>query len=347
MICRSAGSPDEVIGHQRALSALHRAFEKGMPSHAYLITGPAHVGRMKLAMVIAQLLNCSGDDPTGTCEQCARIRRGVHADVTIVPVDSRGSLHEDRRPRTMTTIEQVRAVSREAALQPFEGRCRVFVFEQADRLTEEASNALLKTLEEPPDQVSIVLVASGEEAVLPTIVSRCRLVCLRPVSWPLLSEELVRRLGLPTERALQIARTSGGRPGLALRMATDEVFGAGLEESLDRIEAAVAADLEGRFEYAASLARLFAKDREAARNEMVHWRHWWRDVLLACKGLDEFVGHVSRASSIRSSAAAVGTGGAIAGLRASIQAAKRLDMNVGASLAIEQMMLSMPQMARR
>lgn len=347
MICQRTGSSDDVIGHQRALSALRRSFEKGMPSHAYLITGPAHVGRMKLAMEIAQLLNCHGGDATGTCEQCTRIRRGVHADVTIVPVDSRGSLHEDGRPRTMITIEQVRTVSREAALQPFEGRCKVFVFEEADRLSEEASNALLKTLEEPPDRVSLVLLASGEQAVLPTIVSRCRLVCLRPVSWPLLSEELVRRFGLPMEHALQIARTSGGRPGLALRMATDEAFGAQLEETLDRIEAAVAADVEGRFEYATSLARLFAKDREAARNEMVHWRHWWRDVLLASTGLDEFAGHVSRAASIRGTAAAVGTVGAIAGLKASIQAADRLDMNVGASLTIEQMMLSIPQMASR
>ena len=347
MTCQRTGSSDDVIGHQRALSALHKAFEKNMPSHAYLITGPAHIGRMKLAMVIARLLNCPGDEPEGTCEQCTRISRGVHADVTIVPVDSRGSLHEDGRPRTRITIEQVRAVSREAALQPFEGRCKVFVFEEADRLTEEASNALLKTLEEPPDQVSIVLLASGEQAVLPTIVSRCRLVCLRPVPWPLLSEELVRRLGLPPWRALQIARTSGGRPGLALRMATDEAFGAQLEETLDRVEAAVEADLEGRFEYAASLARLFAKDREAARSEMVHWRHWWRDVMLASMGLDEFAGHVSRANSIRSAAAAVGIVGAIAGLKASIRAADRLDMNVGAPLAIEQMMLSIPQMAPR
>ena len=345
MTCQGTSCSDDVIGHHRALSSLHKAFEKGMASHAYLITGPAHVGRMKLAMLIAQLLNCHGDGPTGTCEQCTRIRRGVHADVTIVPVDSQGSLHEDGRPRTMITIEQVRGVSREAALQPFEGRCKVFIFEEADRLTEEASNALLKTLEEPPDQVSIVLLASGEQAVLPTIVSRCRLVCLRPVPWPLLSEELVRRLGLPPERALQIARTSGGRPGLALRMATDEAFGARLEETLDRIEAAVSADLEGRFEYAASLARLFAKDRAAARSAMVHWRHWWRDVLLASKGLDEFAGHVSRAKSIRSAAEAVGTVGAIAGLRASIQAADRLDMNVGAPLTIEQMMLSIPQVA--
>ena len=347
MISRRTSSADDVIGHQRALHELHKAFEKSMPSHAYLITGPAQVGRMKLAIVLAQLLNCHGDDTGGTCEQCTRIRRGVHADVTIVPVDARGSLHEDGRPRTMITIEQVRAVSREAALQPFEGRCKVFVFEEADRLTEEASNALLKTLEEPPDQVSIVLLASREQAVLPTIVSRCRLVCLRPVPWPLLSEELVRRLSLPREQALQIARTSGGRPGLALRMATDEAFGAQLEETLDRIEAAVASDLEGRFDYAASLARLFAKDREAARREMVQWRHWWRDVLLASKGLDEFAGYVARASSIRGAAAAVGTVGAIAGLRASIQAADRLDMNVGASLTIEQMMLSIPQMAPR
>ncbi len=332
-----------VIGHARALSVLDRALARGMASHAYLITGPAHVGKMTVARELARRLNCPGDDPGGECGQCGRVRRGVHPDVTVVPVDSDGSLHEDRRARTMVTIEQVRRVARDATLQPFEGDRKVFIFEDADRLTEEASNALLKTLEEPPDRVSISLLASGEAAVLPTIASRCQHLRLRPVPWPELSAELVARFALSEDRALELARTCGGRPGLAIRMVTDESFAAGLEEALNRIEAAVAADLEDRFGYAATLARLFSRDREGARREMAQWTGWWRDVLLASHGLDDFVGHVSRADSIRRAAAALGAAGAAAGLGAALRAAERLDMNVAAPLAIEQMMLTMPR----
>ena len=143
-------------------------------------------------------------------------------------------------------------------------------------------------------------------------------------------------------RALQIARTSGGRPGVAIRMATDEEFAARRTETMDRIESAAKADLEGRFSYAASLAGMFGKERESVREEIGQWRDWWRDVLVAGQGLDDFISHVSRADAIKENAHQVGVAGAARGLRASVRAAERLDMNVAPALAIEQMMLSLP-----
>lgn len=332
-----------VIGHAKALTAITRAFDQGRTSHAYLISGPTHVGKMTVAMVIARHLNCVATETAcGACDQCSRVSRGVHTDVAVVPIDVEGVLHEDGKRRTMITIEQVRKVSSEASLRPFEGRHRVFIFEDADRLTEEASNALLKTLEEPPDQVVIILLASGDDSVLPTIASRCQSLSLRPVPWPVLSQALVDRLDLTEQRALHIARTSGGRPGVALKMATDDEFAAQSEQTLDRIEAAAAADLEGRFSYAAALAGRFGKDRQGVRDEIARWRDWWRDVLVAGQGLDEFVSHVGRAQTIRTMADSVGAAGAARGLRASIQASERLDMNVVPALALEQMMQQLP-----
>lgn len=337
------GHKPGVIGHEKVLAALGRAIRLGRTSHAYLITGPAHVGKMTVATALAQHLNCLGDaTPCGSCRQCMRIHRRVHSDVKVVPIDVAGVLHENGKPRTVITIEQVRTVSNEAALRPFEGRNRVFIFEDADRLSEDASNALLKTLEEPPEQVVIVLLASGEESVLSTILSRCQVLSLRPVPGPVLAKAMVERLGLDHAQALQIARTSAGRPGVAMRMATDEEFAARRSETLDRIESAARADLEGRFRYAASLAGAFGKERESVREEIGQWRDWWRDVLVAGQGLDELVSHVSRADAIREAAQKLGVTGAARGLRASVQAAERLDMNVAPALAIEQMMLSLP-----
>jgi hypothetical protein len=157
-----------------------------------------------------------------------------------------------------------------------------------------------------------------------------------------LSAALIERLGLDDAMAMQIARTSAGRPGVAIRMATDEEFAAQRNETLDRIEGAATGNLEGRLKYAASLASMFGKERERAREEMAQWRDWWRDVLVAGQGLDDYVSHVSRADTIRATAATVGVTGAAQGLRASIKAAERLDSNVVPALAIEQMMLSLP-----
>jgi DNA polymerase-3 subunit delta' len=337
------GHEPGVIGHEKVLAALSRAIRLGRTSHAYLITGPAHVGKMSVATALAQHLNCLGDEtPCGSCQQCMRIHRRVHSDVKVVPIDVTGVLHEDGKPRTVITIDQVRAVSNEAALRPFEGRNRVFIFEDAGRLQEAASNALLKTLEEPPDQVVIILLALGEESVLPTISSRCQVLSLKPVPRSVLAEAMVERLGLDDAQALQIARTSGGRPGVAMRMATDEGFAARRSETLDRIESAAKANLEGRFRYAASMAGAFGKERESVREEIGQWRDWWRDVLVAGQGLDDFISHVSRIDAIRETAQQVGVAGAARGLRASVQAAERLDMNVAPALAIEQMMLSLP-----
>jgi DNA polymerase-3 subunit delta' len=332
-----------VIGHEKVLAALSRAIRLGRTSHAYLITGPAHVGKMAVATALAQQLNCLGDEtPCGSCEQCMRIHRRVHTDVKVIPIDVTGVLHENGKPRTVITIEQAKEVLHDASLQPFEGKRKVFIFEDADRLSEEASNALLKTLEEPPDQVVIVLLASGADAVLPTISSRCQMLSLRPVPWPVLAKSLVERLGLDDAQALQIARTSGGRPGVAMRMATDEEFANERNETLDRIESAAMADLEGRFRYAASLAGMFGKERDSVREEIGQWRDWWRDVLVAGQGLDDFVSHVSRADAIHETAQQVGIEGAARGVRASVQASERLDMNVAPALVIEQMMLSLP-----
>ena len=243
---------------------------------------------------------------------------------------------------SVSSVNKIRAVAQRVADARDAGHKVIVVLSamagDTDRLQDLGSAISAKPAPEEMD----VLLASGEGAVLPTIASRCQLLRLRPVPWPDLSEELVARFGLGADGALELARTCGGRPGLAIRMATDEEFRTGIEEALDRIEAAAAADLEGRLGYAARLARLFARDREGARREMVQWTGWWRDVLLASQGLDEFVGHVSRAASIGAAAGALGPAGAAAGLGASLRASERLDMNVSPPLAIEQMMLSMP-----
>ena len=140
------------IGHEKAVRHLSRSLDQGRLSHAYLFTGPPRVGKMSLAMDLARALNCLGHDrPCDDCVQCDRIARALHADVRVVEVES--GPNRTGGSRTAIGIDQVRDVQREASLKPYEGRYRVFVFDGAEHVTAEAANSLLKTLEEPPDQV--------------------------------------------------------------------------------------------------------------------------------------------------------------------------------------------------
>ena len=170
----------KTVGHDRAVTLLRRGLEIGRTSHAYLISGTARVGKMTLALDLTAALNCTGSTrPCGECGQCGRIARGLHADVRVIGTESPGG--EQGRPRISIGIDQVREVRREANLRPFEGSFRVLIFDGVERLTAEAANSILKLLEEPPDQVVLILLSSDAAAVPATIASRCQLLELRPL----------------------------------------------------------------------------------------------------------------------------------------------------------------------
>ncbi|TET38214.1 MAG: AAA family ATPase, partial [Dehalococcoidia bacterium] len=165
----------QVIGHEKAVALLERSMKGGKLSHAYLFVGPPHVGKMTLAMNLAQALNCRGEErPCGECPQCRRIARGVHADVQVIGLEGRMEIG----------IDQIREMQHAASLKPFEGRNRVFIIDGADHLSHEAANCLLKTLEEPPPNDQLILLAANERLLLPTVLSRCQKLELGPLPAP-------------------------------------------------------------------------------------------------------------------------------------------------------------------
>ena len=211
------------IGHDKALNVLRRSLDAGRLSHAYLLAGARHVGKMTLAMDLARAVNCLEDQvPCGRCGQCGRIDRRLHADVQVVGVqaDETG----EGRGRVAIGIDRVREVQRDASLKPYEGRSRVFIFDGAEHLSEEAANALLKTLEEPPDQVVLILLTADAGALLPTLVSRCQVLELRPVPSSLIAAELEAHHNVDAARADEIARLTNGRPGWAVNAAASPRF---------------------------------------------------------------------------------------------------------------------------
>lgn len=197
-----------VIGHTGAKAALTQGLAAGRLAGALMLCGPEGTGRRTLAREVAKALNCKGGEatplPCGACGPCGRIERGTFGDHVVVSPEGQS-----------IGIEPVRALLEEMALAPVEGRARVFVIAPAGALTEEAQNALLKALEEPPARSLVVLVAAREDELLPTVASRCRVVRLGEMP----AEDVLAVLeaaGIAREEALERARWCAGSPGRAM-----------------------------------------------------------------------------------------------------------------------------------
>ena len=330
------------VGHDRAVNTLRRGLQGGRLSHAYLVVGPRHVGKMTLALDLSRAVNCLAEErPCGECSQCNRIANGLHADVRVVGVEKDHA--SDGRSRVAIGIDQVRDVQREASRKPYEGRYRVFIFDGAEHLSEEAANSLLKVLEEPPDQVIIVVLALDAARMPSTIVSRCQLLELRPLPLSLVAAELKGRYDVSGERAEEIARLSGGRLGWALEALDRPDVLEERGERLATIEEMVHGGLETRFAYAAGLASSFSEDREALLQELGLWLEWWRDVLEIGEGAPDFVTNISRLDGIRGVAGALSRVQVVGALRAVQETSDHLEHNVSPRLALEGLMLALPR----
>lgn len=195
---------DDIIGHKRQIQLLRAGLKASRTPHAYLFVGEPGVGKGHVADVYTRALTCHdrGDAgrPCGQCPSC-RMPLESHPDVvTIVPEGA------------SIKIDQVRAVQRRLLFRPDLGRALVIRFDLADHLTEQAQNALLKSLEEPPEYVTFILLSQHVHALLPTIRSRCVQLRFGRISQQEITEALIER-GYDSERAKVLAALSFGRPG--------------------------------------------------------------------------------------------------------------------------------------
>lgn len=331
----------QLKGQDRTLVQLEKSLREGTYAHSYLLVGLPHAGKRTLAINFAQALNCLSPEPgpCGDCVQCGHIAAARHPDVVFLGVDSRRS---DGQPRREIGIDDVREIQRQASLKPFEGSHRVFLLDRAEHMSEEASNALLKTLEEPPPQVVIILLTSVEEALLPTIRSRCRRLELRPMPLVDITRELTESCSLEEEEAAKLARLSMGCLGWALSALGDPSIMERREEELEQILRLSNASLEDLFSYASELASLFYRNREEAGEELNLWLQWWRDLLLIKEGAEEFLFNVDRVASLREQANQYSAAQVVGFIRAVLKTLDALQQNANPQLALEVLMLSLP-----
>jgi DNA polymerase-3 subunit delta' len=239
-------------------------------------------------------------------------------------------------------VEQIRELLRSLALTPYEAAYRVALLLNFETATPSAQNALLKTLEEAPSRAILLVTASAAEDLLPTIVSRCEVLRLRSMPYVQLAGLLQSKAGLSSERALELAHLSGGRPGNALRMQADPSELERREQWLDELVQALGSDLVERFK----LAETIAKDKEKLRQALIIWSVYWRDVMLAAGGSSAPLTNLDRQGEIRELAEKLGFNTAHRLASSMEQALVGLDANQNTRLLVEVLLMDMPKVQR-
>jgi DNA polymerase-3 subunit delta' len=324
----------QITGHETAVELLDNSLRNDRLSHAYLFVGPAQVGKMTLAINLAQALNCEKDDkPCGACASCQRIMGLKHADVQVI----------DLGGKTEVSIDQIRELERYASLKPFEGKSRVFIIDNADFMSSEAANCLLKTLEEPPPFVYMILLSTSEKAILSTILSRCQKLELRPIAISAIEHALTERCGAKPEDAHVLARLSSGCMGWAVETSVNADAISHRKELLESFVNIAKADRLEKFSYSASMASKFSKNRAEVQKLLSLWISWWRDLLLIKGDCREIITNIDHQETLFREVAYYDIIDIRNFIISLIQAGTLLKNNANPRLVLDVLILSMPK----
>lgn len=326
----------DLLGHEWTVQMLQQHITHASVRHAYLFCGPPGLGRRTLALRLTQAINCPQPTapaiPCGVCRTCQQIDRMQYADLAILQAEKEGGTLK---------VEQVRGIRQSLVLTPYQGSYRVALFLRFQEANPNAANALLKTLEEAPPHVILILTADNPEQLLPTIVSRCEVLRLRPLPFGKLETYLREQGGDPAISHL-LAHISGGRPGYALRLLQDQETLQFRTQRLDDLQRLLQASRQVRFAFAEKLSDRKADLKERFRETLSIWLSFWRDVLLCVSGDTAPLANVDRTDEIEALAGQLSLAGAWKLVKAAENALDQLERNVNSRLLAEVLLLDWP-----
>jgi DNA polymerase-3 subunit delta' len=312
----------DILGHAAQVAMLIQALEQGRLHHAYAFIGPEGVGKRAIAYGLAKAIQCgeAAHDYCGGCASCVKIDNRNHPDVRLI---------EPLPGKKEISIEQVRTLEKELNYRAFSGKKKIGVIDPAPLMNIPAQNALLKTLEEPPADSVLILIAASAGGLLPTLLSRCLRLSFSPLRSAEVTRYLVERKNLSSEQAALVASVSLGSLGRAL---SPEMAALASQRAAWIDEIAAMRETAGW----AALAEDLAKERADAMQFLEWLAEWYRDVVIySVTGNAEWIGNRDLLDKLRAEAARIGVDDALRLRAAALETAARIRRNVNRRMALE------------
>jgi len=326
-----------MLGHSWAVDLLAENVARGGLRQAYLFTGLSGIGRRTLALRLAQAINChqptAPGQPCGICPSCTSFWNMQHPDLSIIQAEIIGGTLK---------VEQIRELQHSLSLAPYQAAFRVALLLRFQEANPNASNALLKTLEEPPARVVLLLTADSVESLLPTIVSRCEVLRLGPLSVETVAEWLQQRWGMSTDQARLLAHLSDGRPGYALRLYEQPELLEQRQTWMDDLQSLLSTSRVARFAY----AKTATEDKAVLRNSLQVWASLWHDVLLQTSGSAAPLANLDQTTLVERLARHQNLEQARLLLNRIERTITMIDRNINARLALEILLLNIPYLSK-
>lgn len=327
------GSFKNVVGHKDIIKYIQSAVEYGQVGHAYIMNGERGAGKKMLASLFAMTLLCEkgGSEPCNTCHSCRQAESGNHPDILWVTHEKPGTISvDDIRTQVGDTV----------MIKPYQGPYKVYIIDHAELMTQQAQNALLKTLEEPPEYVVFLLLTENAEALLPTINSRCVMLKLRNIRNTLIRKYLMEVLQVPDYKADMCTAFAQGNLGRAIMLANSEHFNEIREETVQLLKYIHEMEIS---EIAQAVSRITTYKLEIT-DYLDIIMIWYRDVLLykATKEVDKVI-FKEQISYIKEQAKKSSYEGIETILKALDTAKARLRANVNFDLVMELLCLTIKE----
>jgi len=262
----------EILGQTQAINWLRTAIQQERLATAYLFTGIDGIGKSTVALNLAKVLNCLSLQEGDACEKCLnckKINARTHPDILFVQPEGQS-----------IKIEQIRKVQHNLSLKPASAKKRVVIINNAELMTTEAANAFLKTLEEPPLNTILILIAQHKSQLLPTIVSRCQVVPFRPLPLKIIQEVLEKKKKQPSQKAFFLAHLAEGSLGKAFAFLEREV-------DLDLIMSWIGKEVS--IKTLLNSVQILTENLEKNEDFLDFFQVIWRDILLFKKGCNDFL----------------------------------------------------------
>lgn len=320
----------DIIGQEQIKEHLRNALSTGKVSHAYIINGEKSSGKEFIAKIFARALQCEagGAEPCGECRSCKQALSGNHPDIIFVS-------HE--KPNTISVDDIRTQINNDVVIKPYSGARKVYIVNEAEKMTAQAQNAILKTLEEPPEYAVIILLTTNVNTLLSTILSRCVMLDMKPVPDDLVREYLGGQMQVPDYKAEVCVAFARGNIGKAKALASSEDFENIKAEVLSLLK--YIQDME--FNEIIGAVKKVTEYKLEVKDYLDLCAIWYRDVLLFKATSD--VNHLvfrEEIQALRRTARHSSYEGIEVIIKALDTAKRRLDANVNFELVMELLMLT-------